>query len=142
MISNVQKYKNYKEQIGRLNKAIKNGFYIEAVAIEYAIIEDRLESVLVHEKVFNPEKHGSLARKLRRIKELQRRRGSLENKYLTIELLNESGYIPRPSGAFKLDERSELGLIPRSRSEASAGRHLRALPRGVSFVKVPLGSLT
>ena len=91
VIDNEQKYRNYKEQIGRLNKAIKYGFLIEAVAIEYAIMEDRLESVLIHEGVFNPEKHGTLARKLGRVKELQRRKGSLENKYLSVELLDSIG---------------------------------------------------
>ncbi len=87
-VDNNQKYRNYKEQIGRLNKAIKYGFLIEAVAIEYAIMEDRLESVLIHEGVFNPDKHGTLVRKLNRIRELQRRKGSLENKYLSVELLD------------------------------------------------------
>ena len=87
-IDNEQKYRNYKEQIGRLNKAIKYGFLIEAVAIEYAIMEDRLESVLIHEGVFNPDKHGTLVRKLNRIRELQRKKGSLENKYLSMELLD------------------------------------------------------
>ena len=87
-IDNEQKYRNYKEQIGRLNKAIKYGFLIEAVAIEYAIMEDRLESVLIHEGVFNSEKHGTLVRKLSLVKELQRRKGSLENKYLSVELLD------------------------------------------------------
>ncbi len=87
-IDNEQKYKNCKEQIGRLNKAIKFGFFIEAVAIEYAIIEDRLESVLIHEGVFDADKHGTLARKLKRVRELQRRKDSLENKYLSIELLD------------------------------------------------------
>lgn len=41
---NMQKYLNYKEQMGRLKKAIANSFYLEAIFIEYAIIEDRLES--------------------------------------------------------------------------------------------------
>ena len=85
---NNQKYRNYKEQIGRLKKALKYGFLIEAVAIEYAIMEDRLESVLIHEGVFNPDKHGTLARKLNKVRELQRRKGSLENRYLSVELLD------------------------------------------------------
>lgn len=68
-VNNEQKYKNYRDQMVRLKKALKYEFYIEAIAIEYAIMEDRLESVLRHEGVFNPEKQGSLARKLSRIKE-------------------------------------------------------------------------
>ena len=48
VISNQQKYENYREQFKRLNKAITSGFNLEAVFIEYAIIEDRTESVLRH----------------------------------------------------------------------------------------------
>ena len=56
-IDNMQKYENYKEQMRRLKKALKEQFYLEAISIEYAIIEDRIESVLRHTGVFNPEKH-------------------------------------------------------------------------------------
>lgn len=47
-IDNQQKYENYKEQFQRLNKALANGFSLEAMFIEYAIMEDRTESVLCH----------------------------------------------------------------------------------------------
>jgi len=47
-IDNQQKYKNYKEQFQRLNKALANGFNLEAMFIEYAIMEDRTESLLRH----------------------------------------------------------------------------------------------
>ena len=47
-ISNQQKYENYREQFKRLNKALANGFNLEAMFIEYAIIEDRTESILRH----------------------------------------------------------------------------------------------
>lgn len=43
---NMQKYANYKEQMGRLSKALTQGFFLEAIFIEYAILEDRLESIL------------------------------------------------------------------------------------------------
>ena len=45
---NQQKYENYREQICRLNKALKDHFYLEAIFIEYAILEDRLEAILCH----------------------------------------------------------------------------------------------
>ena len=48
MISGRQKYNNYKEQFKRLNRALSNGFNLEAMFIEYAIIEDRTESILHH----------------------------------------------------------------------------------------------
>ena len=48
MISGQEKHNNYREQFKRLNKAITAGFNLEAVFIEYAIMEDRTESVLIH----------------------------------------------------------------------------------------------
>lgn len=47
-ITGQEKYRNYKEQFERLNKALKNEFYLEAIFIEYAILEDRTQSVLEH----------------------------------------------------------------------------------------------
>lgn len=48
LIDNQQKYENYTEQLKRLNKALANGFNLEAMFIEYAIMEDRTESILRH----------------------------------------------------------------------------------------------
>ena len=47
-IDNQQKYENYTEQFRRLNKALANGFNLEAMFIAYAIMEDRTESILRH----------------------------------------------------------------------------------------------
>ena len=88
-IDNMQKYANYKEQFGRLKKALNYKFYLEAIFIEYAIIEDRLESVLRHSNKFNPDKHNSLNSKLRKIKDMQREKKSLLRKYLNEELTEE-----------------------------------------------------
>lgn len=52
---NQQKYENYRVQSRRLVSALRSGFYLEAVFIEYAIIEDRLESALTHAGAFNPK---------------------------------------------------------------------------------------
>ena len=43
-----QKYENYKTQSQRLTKALSNDFNLEAIFIEYAIMEDRTESILRH----------------------------------------------------------------------------------------------
>lgn len=45
---NQTKQKNYAEQFKRLRKALISGFYLEAMFIEYAIMEDRTESILRH----------------------------------------------------------------------------------------------
>lgn len=88
-IDNMQKYANYKEQFGRLKKALIYKFYLEAIFIEYAIIEDRFESVLRHSGKFNPEKHDSLNKKLNRIKEMQREKTGLMKKHFPDELIND-----------------------------------------------------
>jgi hypothetical protein len=46
--TNIQKYENYREQFTRLKKALVSEFYLEAIFIEYTIIEDRTESILRH----------------------------------------------------------------------------------------------
>ena len=48
ILTGQEKYRNYTEQFSRLNRALKNEFYLEAIFIEYAILEDRTESVLHH----------------------------------------------------------------------------------------------
>ena len=46
--TNAQKYENYREQFTRLKKALDSKFFLEAIFIEYTIIEDRTESILRH----------------------------------------------------------------------------------------------
>jgi KaiC/GvpD/RAD55 family RecA-like ATPase len=86
-MDNMQKYANYREQKGRLLRAIKNGFYLEAVFIEYAILEDRSESLLRHCEMFNPDKHNTLAKKLNRISELHRNKSGLVKKYIPEDVI-------------------------------------------------------
>lgn len=88
-ITNIEKYGNYKEQMGRLKKAMDNHFLLEALFIEYAIMEDRCESILRHRGVFNPEKHDTINKKLNRIAELVRNKKSLIRKYISDELIEE-----------------------------------------------------
>lgn len=84
---NMQKHDNYTEQMGRLKRAMNSEFYLEAIAIEYAVVEDRLESILRHSGVFNPEKHDTLEKKRRRLAEMQRSKKGLVRKYISEELL-------------------------------------------------------
>ena len=86
-ITNMQKYENYKEQMGRLNRALHYHFYLEAIFIEYAIVEDRIESVLRHSGKFNPEKHTTLEKKLSRLCEMQRAKNGLVRKYFSDALI-------------------------------------------------------
>ena len=88
IIDNQQKYLNYREQMGRLTKAMKSGFYLEAIFIEYAIMEDRLESVLRHSKKWNPKSSQfvSLDYKRKKVEKLAEEKKSLASKYFTKEL--------------------------------------------------------
>lgn len=88
-ITSMEKYGNYKEQMGRLKKAMDNHFLLEALFIEYAIMEDRCESILRHSGVFNPEKHDTINKKLNRIAELARNKKALIRKYISDELIEE-----------------------------------------------------
>lgn len=86
--SNIKKYYNYREQKARLKRAINAEFYLEAVFIEYAIMEDRLQSILEKAGVFNPEKHQNIGKKISRIRELIRSSKNPLNRYITKELLD------------------------------------------------------
>ena len=88
-VDSALKYVNYKEQMGRLKKAMANHFLLEALFIEYAVIEDRTESILRHAGVFNPDKHDKLWKKLSRIEEIARGKRFLLRKYITLETVEE-----------------------------------------------------
>ena len=91
---NMQKYENYKEQFKRLNKAMNNQFYLEAMFISYAIIEDRIESIIRHaakwEHYLKKRKgHGpTLDSKTKYIKKFAEQDHSLPSKYFSDDLLD------------------------------------------------------
>lgn len=87
-IDNKLKYGNYTEQMGRLKKALANHFLLEALFIEYAVIEDRAESILRHAGVYNPDKHNTLCRKLNRIADIVKAKKSLLRRYITVETID------------------------------------------------------
>lgn len=86
---NMLKYNNYKEQMGRLTKAMNAKFYLEAVFIEYAIMEDRLQSFLVTAGVFNPERHQNIGKKISKIRDVIREKKHPLNRYITAEQLDQ-----------------------------------------------------
>ena len=67
---NMEKYEIYKQLSSDLTKAMKQGFYYEAIFIEYAILEDRLASVLRYAGVLTMEKAGkkNIAEKIKDIR--------------------------------------------------------------------------
>lgn len=87
---NMQKHFNYKEQFKRLKKAIDNNFYLEAIFIEYAIIEDRAESILRYENnEIKSDSFVSIDRKLKRISNLSENKKSLPHRYFSDGIINE-----------------------------------------------------
>ena len=84
---NMQKYENYREQFKRLNKAFDYKFYMEAIFIEYAIMEDRAEAILRYEgneiKPKNEQEFISITRKLNRIEKIAEQKNSLPEKYFS-----------------------------------------------------------
>ena len=71
MNKNFDKYDAYKAMKENLRKAMKQGFYYQAIFIEYAIIEDRTLSALKHAGVKYQDNKGhdfKLAEKIRRMR--------------------------------------------------------------------------
>lgn len=86
---NMQKYANYKEQMKRLKMALEYKFYLEAVFIEYAIMEDRLESALRHSGKWDPKpgQHISIDRKIKLLLKQAEAKKNLAQKYFQPELM-------------------------------------------------------
>lgn len=89
---NTQKYETYKSIHESLSKALRNEFYYEAIFLEYAILEDRLVSVLKYAGIPYTYKNGrdiSITDKLKKIESQE----ELSNKFcrdrLTKELIQE-----------------------------------------------------
>ena len=57
---NVIKHDHYREAFARINAAIANEYFIEAIAIEEGIVSDRLTSHLSHFGKLPKQKHPSL----------------------------------------------------------------------------------
>ena len=92
---NQLKYENYRKQYQCLHSALKNDFNLEAMFIEYAIIEDRTESILRHAGKWESylKKRGihgpTLNSKISYIqKQIESDRKNLLNKYFSDNLLD------------------------------------------------------
>ncbi len=70
MITNEEKQEAYVKLKTRLKKALSSGFWLEACMIEYAIIEDRTASILLHAGITDKGWEKKLSNKLNSI-ELQ-----------------------------------------------------------------------
>lgn len=86
----MQKYLNYKEQFKRLEKALTNHFFLEALFIEYAIMEDRAEAILRYENNQISGDRVSIDRKIRKIVKLAEQNNSLVHRYFQCDLLEKA----------------------------------------------------
>jgi hypothetical protein len=93
--NNQQKYENYREQFKRLNRALTGGFNLEAMFIEYAIMEDRTESVLRHAgkwEAYEKSRRGrdpNIDSKVKYIRKIAENKQSLAHKYFNDSLLDD-----------------------------------------------------
>lgn len=92
-LENQLKYENYREQFKRLNSALNGGFNLEAMFIEYAIMEDRTESIRHHADKWeaylkNRKGHNpTIDSKIRYIQKLTEEKKTLLSKYFSDDLL-------------------------------------------------------
>ena len=92
---NQLKYENYKEQIRRLNSALAHGFNLEAMFIEYAIMEDRTESILRHADkwdAYMKKQNGrdpTINSKVKYIQKLAAFQNDLLHRYFSDDLLDQ-----------------------------------------------------
>ena len=89
---NFQKHENYKEQNERLTRALKHHFYLEAIFIEYSILEDRTESILRYTgDMPKPNSNGyvSIDKKIGKIEKLTENKKSIIRHYFPKELTDE-----------------------------------------------------
>lgn len=92
---NVQKHENYREQFNRLKRALASEFYLEAIFIEYTIIEDRTESILRYAGKWEAylKKRGryqvTLDSKIAYIQDFAREKKSIAHKYFSDTLMDE-----------------------------------------------------
>ena len=91
---NQLKYENYREQFKRLSSALNNGFNLEAMFIEYAIMEDRTESILRHADKWDAYiksrkgREPGIDSKIRYIQKLAEQKKTIPNKYFSDDLLD------------------------------------------------------
>ena len=89
---NWEKYETYKTMNVKLARALKAGFYYEAIFIEYAILEDRLTSLLKYAGVSHHDKKGndiSISHKLKKAESYQPFSVKYVRDWITLGLLEE-----------------------------------------------------
>ena len=91
-MNNIEKKEKYSNLMSRLKRATDNEYYYEAIFIEYAILEDRTESLLKHAGKKFQENNGNpfkISKKLNKLKSEKELQTSYIRKHLTEELIEK-----------------------------------------------------
>ena len=91
-MDNSKKKEKYAILMGKLKKATDNEYYYEAIFLEYAILEDRMESLLKHANLKYKEKDGKaykLMKKINKIKSCKEFKDKYIEKHIPNELLDK-----------------------------------------------------
>ena len=86
-----EKQNQYAILMNKLKKATDNEFYYEAIFIEYAIFEDRTESILRHAHISTVDKNGNslnIEKKLNRINSRKEFQNDYIKKHITSDMIN------------------------------------------------------
>ena len=88
---NELKYENYKEQMKRLNLSIKNKFYLEAIFIEYSILEDRTDALVRYCcGGAKASKYHKIAPRINKLKAVVGDKHLNINRYISLQLLERT----------------------------------------------------
>ena len=94
---NMKKYENYRTLFPRLGRAVEEEFYLEAIFIAYAIVEDRTESLLRHlgkwdaleKECAAKKKFPTISKKISLIRAEAKKRSSPAHAYFSDSLLSD-----------------------------------------------------
>ena len=89
MNGNVQKYETYKARMENLKRAMKCGYFLESILIEYAVIEDRVNSLLSHAGKGTSQKLHKKCEKIVKARECDDRFGKALQKYISDDLIRD-----------------------------------------------------
>ena len=120
MEKNYEKQGRYAKLKSKLSRAVKNGFWFEALMIEYAIIEDRTASILWYSNVCkNPfDSSKKLGNKLNSIEYRIGKKHPIISKKVSLELITNlkvwkdkrNDLVHRACNCYDEDEASKIAL--------------------------------
>ena len=89
---NMVKYETYKALYDDLSRALRAGFYYQAIFVEYAILEDRLTSLLKYAGIPHANKNGKedkISRKIAKVRDRPEFATKFVRDRISTELMDE-----------------------------------------------------